>query len=112
MDLDRVISYSLRAGVVTGSLLGLLGLILWGLQGFENTQPAAGLGVFATFLSAVQGNVTGVVYLGVILLVATPVFRVFLSAIYFGTRRDTKYLGISLLVLAMIILGLFLQTVS
>ena len=111
MDLNRVISYSLRAGVATGSLLGLLGLALWGLQGFGNTQPAAGLGVFDTLLSAVQGNVTGVVYLGVILLVATPVFRVFLSAVYFGASRDAKYLGISLLVFAMIILGLFLQTV-
>ena len=110
MDLNRVISYSLRAGVVTGSLLGLLGLVLWGLQGFGNTQPATGLGVFETLLLTVQGNVTGVVYLGVILLVATPVFRVLLSAIFFGTKGDTKYLGISLLVLAMIILGLFLQT--
>lgn len=111
MDLNKVISYSLRTGVVTGSLLGLLGLVLWGLQGFGNTQPATGLGVFETLLSAGQGNVTGVVYLGVILLIVTPVFRVFLSAIFFGTRRDTKYLGITLLVLAMIILGFFLQAV-
>lgn len=97
---------------MTGSSLSLLGLVLWGLQGFANTGPEAGRGLFETISSAVGGNVTGVVYLGVIVLVATPIFRVLLSAVFFGMQRDAKYVGITLLVLGMIILGFVIQAVA
>lgn len=112
MDLNRAVSYSLRAGVVVGASLSTLGLVLWGLQGFADTGPAVGRGLLDTILSTAGGNVTGIVYLGVIVLIATPIFRVLLSAIFFGAQRDTKYVGITSLVLGMIILGFVIQAAT
>jgi uncharacterized membrane protein len=60
---------------------------------------------------AVQGDVTGVVYIGVGVLLATPIFRVLVSAVFFGAQKDTKYLGITLMVLAMITFGIVVQAI-
>jgi len=49
----------------------------------------------------------GIVYLGVIVLIATPIFRVAISSIYFAVEKDHAYAGITLLVLAMLLVALY-----
>ena len=110
MDLNRIVSYSLRVGVLAGAALGFLGLYLWSLQGFGSANPVSRSGLFRVLASALQGNVVGVVYLGVFVLISTPVFRVAISAIFFAVQKDRKYVGITLLVLAMLLVGLVFQS--
>lgn len=49
----------------------------------------------------------GIVYLGVIVLIATPIFRVAISSIYFAVEKDRTYVGITLLVLWMLLIALY-----
>jgi uncharacterized membrane protein len=59
----------------------------------------------------VRGAVTlhgrGLIQLGLLLLIATPVARVAFSVFAFGRQRDWLYVGITLLVLAVLIYSLF-----
>ena len=112
MDLNKVVGYSLRAGVLIGALLSLLGLVSWGFQGFGNVDPVSGSAVVGLLWSSIGGNVAGVVYLGVILLIATPIFRVAISVVYFGLEKDREYVGITLLVLAMLVFSVLYQAVA
>ena len=112
MDLNRVIGYTLRAGVLAAALLSLAGLTLWASYGFSTVDPVSGAGVLGVFKSVVLGNVAGTIYLGVVVLIATPIFRVALSVVHFAMERDHNYVGITLLVLAMLVFALFYQVVS
>lgn len=54
-----------------------------------------------------HGEPAAIIQLGVLLLIATPVARVLLAAVAFALERDRLYLAISLIVLAVLLLGLF-----
>jgi len=107
LDLNRLISYSLRIGVLTSALLSLAGLTAWAVTGYANLSAASGSGVTGTIGSAASGNPAGLIYLAVAVLVATPVFRVALSTFYFARDRDKRYVLITLAVLSMLTFALF-----
>ena len=101
LDLNKVVSYSLRVGVLVSAVLSLLGLVLWGARGFSVLQPAI-VGISGIVNTALSGNETGIIYLGVVILIATPIFRVAISSLYFASEKDRKYVVITLVVLAML----------
>ena len=106
MDLNRLVSYSLRVGVFVSALLSAVGLSAWAAGGFRNVVALMGSQIAETIGSAVRGEVSGIIYLAIAILIATPVFRVVLSAAYFARERDSKYVLISLAVLSMLIFAL------
>jgi uncharacterized membrane protein len=106
LDLNRLISYTLRIGVLASALLGIVGLALWAATGYTQLSVSAGSGVGNTIASAITGNASGVIYLGVAVLVATPVARVALSTFYFARDGDKRYVLITLAVLSMLIFAL------
>ncbi len=108
MDLNRIVSYSLRLGVVVSAALCFLGIFLWAARGFGDVGSSASRSLLSVFTLAVRGDVVGIVYVGVIVLVATPVLRVAISSAYFAFAKDLQYLAITLVVLAMIIFAIFL----
>jgi len=107
LDLNRLISYSLRIGVLTSTLLSLVGLTAWVATGYPNLSAVSGSGVTDTIASAASGNAAGLIYLAVAVLVATPVFRVALSTLYFARDKDKRYVLITLAVLSMLMFALF-----
>lgn len=54
-----------------------------------------------------HGDPAAIIQLGILLLIATPVARVAFAAVAFTLQRDRLYLGISLFVLAILLVGLF-----
>ncbi len=106
MDLNKLVSYSLRVGVLVSAVLSLLGLVLWGARGFDILEPSATVGISGIVNSALAGNATGIIYLAVIILIATPIFRVAISSLYFASEKDQKYVTITLVVLAMLVFAL------
>lgn len=106
MDLNRLVSVSLRVGVSIGATLSFIGLAVWAADGFKATSFAPTSDTYGAITSALSGNLTGVVYLGVLILIATPIVRVALSVIYFGAERDKRYLAITLIVFAMLLFAL------
>jgi uncharacterized membrane protein len=107
LDLNRIVAQSLRIGVLVATLLSLLGLSLWALGGFGSVSVPASLSVRDILRLILTGDLMGIVYLGVIVLIATPIFRVAVSSIYFAAEKDLTYAGITLLVLGMLLLALY-----
>lgn len=112
MDLNRLISYSLRIGVLLSALLSVSGLASWAATGFPNLGTASGSSIGSSIGSAISGNAAGLIYLAVAVLIATPVFRVALSTFYFANQGDRKYVVITLVVLSMLIFALFSGVVA
>jgi uncharacterized membrane protein len=106
MDLNRLLAYSLRVGVLIGAGLSLAGLGFWAVRGFGPVDSINSSNVYSLLTSAIMGNPTGIVYLGVIILIATPIFRVALSVVFFAFEKDGKYVAITLLVLGMLVFAL------
>ncbi len=106
MDLNRLVAYSLRLGVLASAILSMVGLLVWAAKGFSNIIPVAGSAISESLASAFRGSDSGIIYLGIVVLVATPVFRVAVSAAYFVREGDRKYVVISLAVLSMLVLAL------
>ena len=106
MDLNRLVSYSLRVGVFVSALLSVVGLFFWAAGGLKNIVPAVGSQIAEPIGSALRGDTSGIIYLAIGILIATPVFRVAISSVYFALERDGKYVLISLAVLSMLIFAL------
>jgi uncharacterized protein len=106
MDLNRLVAYSLRAGVFTSALLSMVGLVLWASGGFNIRVAVAGSAIAVALASVLRGSDSGIIYLAIVVLLATPVFRVAVSAVYFVREGDRKYVLISLAVLSMLLFAL------
>ncbi len=107
MDLNRVVAYALRTGVIIGAALAALGLGIWLSQGFDNSTALRDLTLGSIVEAAFAGSASGIVYLGIVVLVATPVVRVLLSLFYFFAEKDGKYIVITAAVFVMLMFALF-----
>ena len=106
-QLDRMIGSLLRTGVVLSAATTLAGGIWHLLQGgttlpdyhvFKGEPPA--LHSLSGVLHGIaQGRSECLVQLGLLMLIATPVARVALSAAAFAIQRDRLYVAITVIVL-------------
>jgi uncharacterized membrane protein len=105
----------LQAGVLFASAVVLVGAILY-LREYGGrpvnyrtfSGEAANLRNPISLLRLLAaGDAAAIVQLGVLLLIATPVARVVFAVIAFAIERDRLYVGISLVVLAVLMFGLF-----
>ena len=123
--MELLISYVLRAGVLLSGSIIFLGILLFALThntGYAPILPhhladlltfhqAVGPGFFPTAPAAVvhgalAGKPYAIIGLGMLLLIATPVVRVALSVVFFLVERDWLYMGITMFVLAVLLLSL------
>ena len=124
--MELVISYVLRIGVLLSAAIILAGILLFALRqntGYAPVQPhqlpellafhrSQGAGYFPTSVPEVvagarAGKPYAIIGLGLLLLIATPVLRVALSVFFFLAQRDWLYVGITLFVLAVLMLSFF-----
>jgi uncharacterized membrane protein len=113
--IENLIANLLRAGVVAAALVVISGAVL-----FLGNHPR-GQEVYRVFrgepdqLKTVHGIVgcalTGearcIMQLGLLLLIATPIARVLLSAVAFAMEGDRMYVGFTLVVLGVLLYSLF-----
>ena len=114
--MEQFLGNLLRAGVVLAATVVLAGGILYLVRhGGEKPDYRVFRGEPADLRSPVgivrdawelQGR--GIIQLGLLLLIATPVARVFFSAIGFARQRDWVYVGLTLVVLAGLVLSPFI----
>jgi uncharacterized membrane protein len=111
---EGVISKLLRFGVVASALIVFCGGLLYLIH--DGRQPAPDLHQFKPeqlrspvhiFGEAVGLRPLGLIMLGLLLLVATPVVRVIFSVAAFALQRDYLYVLFTLLVLAILMYSLF-----
>jgi len=113
-QMEQVVSTLLRNGVVIAALVVLVGGV-WYLIRFGSTMPN-----YAVFrgepadLRSVPGivrdvlslQIRGLIQLGLLLLIATPVTRVAFSILAFALQGDRTYVVVTLIVLGVLIFSL------
>lgn len=118
MDDERVealIANLLRAGVVIAALVVIAGAIPYlgahprAHVSFQTygSQPDDLKTVHGILRFAFTGHARGVIQLGLLLLIATPIARVAFSAVAFAIEGDRMYIAFTLIVLAVLLYSLF-----
>lgn len=113
--IEVIIANLLRAGVMLSAALVFLGGVVFLVK--HGLSPAS-YRVFAgepselrnwkgVVLAAVALRGEGIIQLGLLILIATPVARVAFSVFAFAIERDWLYVGISAFVLSVLLCSLF-----
>lgn len=112
-DMEVVLSRSLQVGVLLSAAVicaGLAMFLVTGSGGYPGggfpTSPAAVL------RGAVAGKPYAVILAGLMLLIATPVFRVAVSIVEFAREKDHAFVVITAAVLGILILSFLLGRVE
>jgi uncharacterized membrane protein len=112
--LETVIGYTLRIGVITAAVLVFAGGVYYLIENAGTTvdyhtfHPAAkhSLDLSAIVQNALAFNSLGIIQLGLLVLVATPIVRVIFSVVAFVLERDLLYVAVTVIVLAVLVYGL------
>ncbi len=113
-QVEKIIGNLLRSGVIAAAIVVLTGGIIYLIRyGANSPDYSIFKGVPAEFRS-VGGIVTaaltfrsrGLIQLGLLFLIATPVARVAFSIFGFALQRDRIYIAITLIVLGILIYSL------
>jgi uncharacterized membrane protein len=113
-QMERLIGTLLISGVIAAALTVLAGgafyLIHFGAGLPDYTvfrgEPPELCSLFGIMKEGLRAHVRGVIQLGLLLLIATPVARVVLCLIGFAVLRDRTYVIVSLIVLSVLIYSL------
>jgi uncharacterized membrane protein len=108
MNLEKIISWTLRIGVILSAMLVVAGSITYFLERSTNQAPSSNFSVLLVFQDLLRGNPIALILLGVIVLVATPIARVLELVISYGWEKDRTYTLLSFLVLALMLVGIVL----
>jgi len=104
----------LRAGVILAAAVVLMGgvlyLVKYGIQQpmyrIYSGEPPELRHLSGIFADAVTLHSRGIIQLGLVILIATPVARVAFSVVAFATEKDWLYVATTLIVLAVLIYSL------
>lgn len=112
--IDRIIGNMLRAGVIISSLIVLIGGAIYvakygaALPNYRifHGEPSTlrHISEIVGFAASFHGR--GLIQVGLLLLIATPVLRVAFTVVCFAIQRDRIYVGVTLIVLALLVYSL------
>ncbi len=113
-EMETLIGNLLRAGVIiAASVVSLGGIIYIFRHGFELAEykvflrePADLCSIGGILRNAFSGHGRGLIQLGLLLLIATPIARVALSIFEFARKHDTLYVIVTLIVFSILIYSL------
>lgn len=113
--LEVVIGYTLRIGVITAAAIVLIGGIVYLVQDSSTSPDYHSFHVASTRSDNLSGiirnirafNSFGIIQLGLLVLIATPIVRVMLSVVAFALERDLLYVVATLIVLGVLLYSLF-----
>jgi uncharacterized membrane protein len=109
-QLDQVVGNVLRGGVLLAFVIVALGGFLYLLQHHADTElytQFSGAGSLQTlggiWESAKLFNSEGLIQLGLVVLIATPIVRVVMAVLGFALTGDHLYFFVSLIVLSILV---------
>ena len=113
--IEIVLAHLLRAGVLTSAFVVIAGAVVYlGAHATErvdyrtfHAEPAQLRGVHTVVNAALEGQATGILQLGLLLLIATPIARVIFSVFAFALEGDKMYVFFTLIVLGVLLYSLF-----
>jgi uncharacterized membrane protein len=113
--LESLLGNVLRWGVVTAAAVVLAGAAVFltrhgaaapAYHSFRG-EPSDLRTIPGIWSDVVRGSGRGLIQLGLLLLIATPISRVILSLAVFASQRDTRYVAITLVVLTVLLYSVF-----
>ncbi|MBV7273854.1 DUF1634 domain-containing protein [Clostridium sp. PL3] len=108
-EIEIIISKSLRVGVVLSSVVILSGLLMFLISGHSgysgSSYPTSPRDILA---GAAALKPYGIILLGLMILIAIPVFRVGVSIIVFLKEKDYLYVKITTAVFIILIISLLM----
>ena len=114
-QVEEIIGKLLIVGVLLAAVMvagaGIFYLVKYGLEPphyliFQG-EPADLRSVSGAFADAFAGHSRGIIQIGLLLLIATPIARVVFSVFAFLREHDRLYVVITLIVLAVLLYSLF-----
>jgi uncharacterized membrane protein len=113
--LETVLAAVLRFGVLLSAcLVAVGGAVYLSRHALDQSsyhvfqsEPEILRSVHGIVTEAMRADGSGVIQLGLLVLIATPIARVLFSVVGFVRQRDWLYVGITMLVLALLAVGLF-----
>jgi uncharacterized membrane protein len=118
-QMDQTLGNLLRAGVLLAAAVTAVGGAIYLAKrwnegapdlhqfAYADKAPPAGLSSVAGVAAyAFSGHGAGLIQLGVLLLIATPVARVAFSVYAFARQRDVLYVVVTVIVLALLLFSL------
>lgn len=113
-NIEQTISTLLRTGVAVSGLIVLIGGIYYlAAHGHESANyrvfhplPSIDRIIGQIVAGTFAGRAQSIIQLGILALIATPILRVMFSLVGFAIERDSKYVAITALVLALLIYSL------
>jgi len=111
LQIETYLGKLLRIGVLVSAAVVLIGLSLYlrrygsdppDYRAFKG-EPGDLLSLHGILEDTLQGRWRGVIQLGLLLLLATPVARVAFSVLAFACQRDKVYVIVTLIVLGVLI---------
>jgi uncharacterized membrane protein len=114
-QMDEIIGHLLRAGVILSAVFVLAGGAVYLARHPEPVidyrmfqgEPAELRTVSGIVHEAVAFRGRGLIQLGLLILIATPIARVAFSAVVFLYQRDWTYVVVTLIVLGLLVYSLF-----
>jgi uncharacterized membrane protein len=111
--IEGIIGGLLRAGVVlSGTVILIGGLVYLSHQGGQAPhygvfvgEPADLRSISGIATDALSRHGRGIIQLGLLFLIATPVARVVFSVFAFAAQRDSLYVVVTLIVLAILVVS-------
>jgi uncharacterized membrane protein len=111
---EEIIGNLLRAGVLLAALVVLIGAVIYL---FHHGRSPANYRVFkgepsdlrhirGILRTAWSGNGRGIIQLGLLLLIATPIARVAFAIFGFAEEKDSMYVGFTVIVLLVLLYSL------
>ncbi len=112
--LELVIAYTLRLGVITAAALIFTGGIFFLIENRATTLHYQTFHATLRYCDNLAGMVQniralhseGIIQLGLLMLIATPILRVLFSLVAFALERDVVYVLVTAIVLAVLLYGL------
>ena len=113
-QVEKIVGNLLRSGVIAAAIVVLAGGIIYLIRYGANLpdysifqgEPAEFRSVEGIITAAFALRSRGLIQLGLLLLIATPVARVAFSIFAFALQRDRIYIVITLIVLGVLIYSL------
>ncbi|WP_346352919.1 DUF1634 domain-containing protein [Azotosporobacter soli] len=105
---DLFVSYTLRLGVLASAAVIIAGLLVFFISGESgypgHEYPTQGAAILA---GALAGKPFGIIMLGLLMLILTPVLRVGTSILIFIAERDWVYTIITAIVFVILLASLY-----
>jgi uncharacterized membrane protein len=111
--IDELMGLLLRSGVLLAACIVLVGGVIYlarhphpGDYRVFQSEPENLRAISGIFSEAAAGHGRGLIQLGLLVLIATPISRVTFSVIAFLYQRDRKYVVFTLIVLGLLLYSL------